>query len=164
MCYGHKGEKTDACNRGCKDCLLYAKFFLMQLSVALGLHFGWGSQLNTSEIFWIDVSRWMISSRCRWILVYLFWRTSHDYEPLPFFVAYLELRCVYNHVNCPSVICLARIAVLSSFGRATSLVNITGTRSIFSSLFTRSFTFPFLLPVAIIIIIICVLIFCKQQD
>ena len=34
---------------------------LMQLSVALGLHFGWGSQLNTSEIFWIDISRWMIS-------------------------------------------------------------------------------------------------------
>src|ERR1041385_851113 len=34
---------------------------LMQLSVALGLHFGWGSQLNTSEMFWIDISRWMIS-------------------------------------------------------------------------------------------------------
>ena len=27
------------------------KVFLMQLSVALGLHFGWGSQLNTSEMF-----------------------------------------------------------------------------------------------------------------
>ena len=35
--------------------------WLMQLSVALGLHFGWGSQLNTSEIFWIDISRWMVS-------------------------------------------------------------------------------------------------------
>ena len=34
---------------------------LMQLSVALSLHFGWGSQLNTSEMFWIDISRWMIS-------------------------------------------------------------------------------------------------------
>ena len=34
---------------------------LMQLSVALGLHFGWDSQLNTSEMFWIDISRWMIS-------------------------------------------------------------------------------------------------------
>ena len=31
---------------------------LMQLSVALGLHFGWGSQLNTSEMFRIDISRW----------------------------------------------------------------------------------------------------------
>ena len=34
---------------------------LMQLSVALSLHFGWGSQLNTNEIFWIDISRWIIS-------------------------------------------------------------------------------------------------------
>src|SRR3954468_22817731 len=75
MCSCHKGENNGACNRGYKDCLLYAKFFLMQLSVALGLHFGWGSQLNTSEMFWIDISRWMISNRSSWILVYLFWRT-----------------------------------------------------------------------------------------
>ena len=34
---------------------------LMQLSVALSLHFGWGSQLNTIEMLWIDISRWMIS-------------------------------------------------------------------------------------------------------
>ena len=52
------------------------KVILMQLSVALSLHFGWGSQLNTSEMFWIDISRWMISSRCSWILVYLLWRTA----------------------------------------------------------------------------------------
>src|ERR1043165_9343932 len=45
------------------------KVLLMQLSVALSLHFGWDSQLNTSEMFWIDISRWMISSRCSWILV-----------------------------------------------------------------------------------------------
>src|SRR3954466_10030495 len=62
------------------------KVLLMQFSVALGLHFVWGSQLNTSEMFWIDISRWMISSRCRWISVYLFWRTAHAFEPLPFFV------------------------------------------------------------------------------
>ena len=49
----------------------------MQLSVALSLHFGWGSQLNTSEMFWIDISRWMISSRYWWISVYLLWRTAH---------------------------------------------------------------------------------------
>src|SRR4051812_7404017 len=113
----------------------------MQLSVALGLHFGWGSQLNTSKMFWIDISRWMISSRCSWISVYLFWCTAHAFEPLPFFVAYLALWCVYNSVNCPSVICLPRMAVLSSFGRETSLVNITGPLSIFSSLFTCLFTF-----------------------
>src|SRR3954467_6461789 len=63
------------------------KVLLMQLYVALGLHFGWGSQLNTSDIIWIDISRCMISSRCRWISVYLPWRTAHAFEPLPFFVA-----------------------------------------------------------------------------
>ena len=36
---------------------------LMQLCVALRLQFGWGSQLNTSEMFWIDISRWMISEQ-----------------------------------------------------------------------------------------------------
>src|SRR4051812_2116194 len=76
------------------------KVLLMQLSVALGLHFGWGSQLNTSEMFWIDISRWMISSRCRWISVYLPWRTSHAFESLPFFAA---LVCARNPVNCPAV-------------------------------------------------------------
>ena len=34
---------------------------LMSLSVALDLHFGWGSQLSTREMFWIDISRWRIS-------------------------------------------------------------------------------------------------------
>ena len=53
------------------------KVLLMQLSVALSLHYGWDSQLNTSEMFWIDISRWMISTRCRWISVYLPWRTAH---------------------------------------------------------------------------------------
>src|SRR3954464_7332090 len=53
------------------------KVLLMQLCVALGLHFGWGSQLNTSEMFWIDISRWMITSRCIWISVFLPWRTAH---------------------------------------------------------------------------------------
>ena len=49
------------------------------------------SQLNTSEMFWIDLSRWMIRSRCRWISVYLPWRTSHDFEPLPFFCCIVSI-------------------------------------------------------------------------
>src|SRR4051812_43161254 len=60
---------------------------LMQLSVALSLHFGWDSKLYTSEMFWIDISRWMIHSRCRWMSVYLPWRPSHCFKALPFFVA-----------------------------------------------------------------------------
>ena len=41
------------------------KVLLMQFSVSLSLHFGWDSQLNTSEMFYIDISRWMIRSKCR---------------------------------------------------------------------------------------------------
>src|SRR4051812_41133077 len=63
------------------------KILLMQLSVALGLNFGWGSQLNISEMFLIDISRWMISIRCVWISVFLPCCTGHDSKPLPFFVA-----------------------------------------------------------------------------
>src|SRR4051812_29033475 len=60
------------------------KVLLMQLYAALGLHFGWGSQINTSEMFSIDISKWMISSRCIWILVYLPWCSAHAFEPLTF--------------------------------------------------------------------------------
>src|SRR3954469_711604 len=56
------------------------KVLLMQLCVALDLHFGWDSQLNTSEMCWIDIPRCMIRSRCRWISVYLTWRTAHAFE------------------------------------------------------------------------------------
>src|SRR3954465_12448229 len=67
------------------------KGLLMQLSVALNLHFGWDSQLKTSEMFWIDISRCMIRSRCRWISVYLPWRTAHAFEPLPFFCSKVSI-------------------------------------------------------------------------
>src|SRR3954464_10495798 len=67
------------------------KVLLMQLSVALSLHFGWDSQLNTSEMFWIVISRWMIRSRCRWISVYLPWRTAHAFELLPFFYSIVSI-------------------------------------------------------------------------
>src|SRR3954462_2826524 len=59
---------------------------LMQLSVALSLHFGWDSQLNTSKMFWKDISRWIIRSRCRWISVYLPLCSAHALEPCPFFL------------------------------------------------------------------------------
>src|SRR4051812_17173478 len=120
----------------------------MQLSVALDLHFGWDSQLNSSEMFWIDISRWMILRRCRWISVYLPWRKSHAFEPLLFFCSIVSIDVCFNHVNCPTVICLPRIALLSSFGRETSLVNIMGPRSILPPLFTPSIYFLLLLSVA----------------
>src|ERR1043165_6444967 len=79
------------------------KVLLMQLSVALSLHFGWDSQLNTSKMFWIDISRWVIRSRCRWISVYLTWHTAHAFEPLPFFCSIfsIELRLL----SCQLPIC-----------------------------------------------------------
>ena len=40
--------------------------------------------LDTSEMFWIDISRWMIRSRCRRISVYFSWRTAHNFEPVTF--------------------------------------------------------------------------------
>src|SRR3954466_12665537 len=136
------------------------KVILMQLSVALSLHFGWGSQLNTSEMFWIDISRWMISSRCRWISVYLPWHTAHALN--------LDQSCnmvsSHNPVNCPAVICLPRIDVLSSFGRditserhgAPVHVHIIGHFAIY---------FPLLLLSAALSITIttCVLTLCKLQ-
>src|SRR3954464_1136289 len=67
------------------------KVLLMKLSIALSLHFWWDSHPNTSEMFWIDISRWMIRSRCIWILVYLRWRTAHAFEPLPFFCSIFSI-------------------------------------------------------------------------
>src|SRR3954468_5711818 len=110
MCCCHQGENNGACTCGVQGLFTLRKVFLVQLSVTLGLHFGWGSQLNTSEMFWIDISRWMIISRCRWILVYLPWRTAHAFEPLPFFCS-IVCSCARNPVNSPAVICSPCIAV-----------------------------------------------------
>src|SRR3954467_3577726 len=86
------------------------------------------------------------------------------FEPRPFFVAYLALRCVFNHVNCPAVICLPCIAVLSSFGRETSLVNIMRPRSILPPLIKPSIYFLLLLSVATTIMFLPLSsILCKQQ-
>src|SRR4051812_33093637 len=74
----------------------------MQLFVALSLHFGWDSQLNISEMFWIDISRWMICSRCRWIWVYLPWCTAHDFEPLPFFCSIVSIAVRFKSCQLPS--------------------------------------------------------------
>src|SRR3954467_2754577 len=53
------------------------------------------------------------------------------------------------------------LALLSSFGRETSLVKITGPRSIFTSLFTISVYFQHLLSVLLLLSL--ALILCKQQ-
>src|SRR6187399_3535125 len=88
----------------------------------------------------------MISSRCRWISVYLPRRTAHALN------LYLSCNLVsIGHVNCPAVIRLPHIAVLSSFGRETSLVNIMRLRSILPSLVTSAIYFSLLFTIANII-------------
>ena len=136
-----QGEKQRCLCPRVQGLFTLRKVLLMQLSVALSLHYGWDSQLNTSEMFWIDISRWMISSRYWWISVYLLWRTAHALN--------LNLSCNVVSIglrlwSCqlPSCNLLPRIAVLSSFGRETSLVNIMWLRSILLSLITYTIYFP----------------------
>src|ERR1043165_8404603 len=60
----------------------------------------------------------------------------------------------------PSCDLFTSLALLSSFGRETSLVKITGSRSIFTSLFTPLDYFQSLLSVPLLSL---ALILCKQQ-
>src|SRR3954469_12766504 len=60
----------------------------------------------------------------------------------------------------PSCDLFNSLALLSSFGRETSLVDITGPRSIFTPLFTPSIYFLFLLSVPLLSL---ALILCRQQ-
>src|SRR3954470_15268687 len=73
--------------------------------------------------------------------------------------------CAHNPVNCPAVICLPRMAILSSFGRETSLVNIIGSRYIFPILLHPLSIYCFIyFSVAITIITIsCVLSFVNNK-
>src|ERR1043165_5895509 len=60
----------------------------------------------------------------------------------------------------PSCDLFTSLALLSSFGRETSLVNITGPKSIFTPLFTPSIYFQFLLLAALLSL---VLILCNNK-
>src|ERR1041385_5274879 len=159
MSYFHKGENNGAYNHGCKDCLLYAEYFLMQLSVALGLHFGWGSQLNISEIFWIDISRWMISSRCRWISVYLFWRTARAFEPLPFFCSIVSIVVCSESCQLPFCNLFTSHSSFIVFWERDITSEHHVSQSISLLLFQAIFTFLLLLA----IIITCVLPFVNNK-
>src|SRR3954469_22835777 len=129
------------------------KVILMQSSVALSLHFGWDSQLNTSEIFWIDISRWIIRSRCRWISVYLPWHTAHAFEPLPLFCSIVSIAlrfypqlssCDLFTLHSPFIVFWERDITSESHGTP---VNISTTVYTFSllSVFTFSCHYYYLL-------------------
>src|ERR1041385_2105541 len=63
------------------------------------------------------------------------------FEPLPFFCSIVSFAVRLLSCQLPSCDLLFPLALLSSFGRETSLVNITGPRSIFPPLFTSSIYF-----------------------
>src|ERR1043165_7158374 len=133
------------------------KVLLMQLYVSLSLHFGWDSQLNTSEMFWIDISRWMIRSMDFGLL-------TLAYCPLllsPSFICSI-VSIVLPSKSCqfPNYDLFTSLALLSSLWRETSLVKITGPRSIFTLLFTPSIYFQPLLSFALLSL---ALILCKRQ-
>src|SRR4051812_20370306 len=77
-----------------------------------------------------------------------------------FLCSIVSIAVPYNPVNCPTVISLPQLALLSSFGRETSLVKITGPRSIFTSLFTPSIYFQSLLSFELLSL---ALILCKKK-
>src|SRR3954465_3310404 len=64
----------------------------------------------------------------------------------------------YQFPNCDL---FTSLALLSSFGRETSLVKITGPRSIFTSLFTPTIYFQLLL--SLVLLLSLALILCKRQ-
>src|SRR4051812_37524373 len=132
----------------------------MQLFVALGLHFGWGSQLNTSEMFLIDISRWMISSRCRWISVYLSWRTAHAFENLPFFCCIVSIGLHPQSCQLPSCDLFTSHSSFIVFWERDITSEHHGTPGhILITVYTLN-----LFPVAITIILYPLrLILCKQQ-
>src|ERR1041385_7753299 len=89
----------------------------------------------------------MISSRCRWISVYLFWRSAHAFEPLPFFYSIVSI--AVRSYSCQLPFCNL-FTLHSSFivfweRDITSEHHVS--RSISSLLFPCSFTFLLLLSV-----------------
>src|ERR1041385_5337249 len=66
------------------------------------------------------------------------------------------MRCVHNPVNFLSVICLPRIAILSSFGRETSLANITYPGPYPYHCLHSTFTLPLLFAIIIPWVLSCV--------
>ena len=78
-----------------------------------------------------------------------------SFEPLPFFCSIVSIAVRLESCQLPTCDLFTSLALLSSFGRETSLVNITGPRSIFPPLFTPLVYFQLLLSLALIL--------CKQQ-
>src|SRR3954466_8856153 len=132
---------------------------LMQLSVALSLHFWWDSKLNTSEMFWIDISRWMIRSRCIWISVYLPRRTAHAFEPLPFFYSIVSSAVRFLSCQLRSCDLFTSHSLFIVFWERDITSERHGTPSQFSTTVYTSVYFLLQSPLSLSL----ALILCKQQ-
>ena len=111
-------------------------------------------------MFLIDISRWMILSRCRWISVYLPWLTAHAFEPLPLFCSIVSIVVWFKSCQLPSCDLFTSLALLSSFGWETSLVKSRDPGPYSHHCLHPQFTFClyFQLP-----LLSLALILCKQQ-
>src|SRR6187399_3283558 len=87
------------------------------------------------------------------------------FEPQSFLQCNQHWFALVGPVNCPAVICLPHIAVLSSFGRETSLVNIMRLRSILPSLITSAIYFSLLFTIVkhYLSLLSLLLILCELQ-
>src|ERR1041385_3029407 len=98
--------------------------------------------LEIRGIWLCHMSRWD-----RYVLRPQIWMETSRSGIVPHIGPYI---CAHNPVNCPAVICLPRMAILLSFGREMSLVNIIGPRSIFPILFSPAINLLLYFSVAIL--------------
>src|ERR1041385_2342809 len=110
-------------------------------------------------MFWIDISRWMISTRCSWISVYLFWRTSRAFEPLPFFCSIVSIAVRSKSCRLPFCNLFTSHSSFIVFWERDITSEHHVSRSISLLLFQTIFTFLLLLA----IIVTCVLPFVNNK-
>src|SRR3954467_10875862 len=101
MCCCHKGKTTVLVLAGARI-VYFTQSSFNAVVCCFEFTLWWDSQLNTSEMFWIDISRWMIRCGCRWIFFYLPWRTVHAFEPLPFFCSIVSIAVFFYSCQLPS--------------------------------------------------------------
>ena len=77
--------------------LLIAMIYCLQLNT-----FGW----HALNYCLRAIPKWIISHRCSWMMVYVFWRNAHIRWSGELYCFMIALLCAYNSVNCHAVICL----------------------------------------------------------
>src|ERR1044071_840271 len=106
-------------------------------------------------MFWIDITRWIIHSRCRWISDYLPWHTAHAFEPLPFFCSIVSIAVHFLSCQFPSCDLFTSHSLFIVFWERYITSERHGTPvHISTTVYTLSLLYVFLLSVAVTTIII----------